>query len=901
MSVDPQDASNETPVSDTPLCEPDTQTSSVYTPEPNKNRWQPLAQILGKIKEKKIIRKNHIAKQSWKRHNKTTTNTTNNHLPIQHKAMSGKIKQIIKSQCRWPIFHSTVSDSYYESARKRDEERQRKQKEYIAKCLEQEEEKKNYTRIKFIYKDKEETTNNNDTDKRKYRGIQVSGNPSDLSSYNVSNEPVEVPKYVPENEINFQVQETPEPFYELEILREITPWNLPERKSKYHAIDSLTALQHSEDSNLKPMIQYWNSLRNTRSNSVLLNSHSKESPLKPKEVNLVEVLSSAINEASNNKEITIDEIIHKIRDDYETKAGISRTTQTIYLLNFEDDTVRPVFYVDDCYMLEVKNFYNQANLLLDIETLTIELNSNYEKEELYPIMFRDFECDKKDMFVNVYIPQILSVLSSAWNVKTIHTNIFGTTIPLMKNLGNIQKDAASLLEYKKNIISEQLQGFVIPEDMEQFIKEQNEARERAKQERKQQKENLSDLHSWFRDDEQSYSSYNWEYDVLASKSFSAFEKVEWYKKSDESSDDELTVNSSLQCPTEFLPLPASDRGGLNFKDKSVPGTVSTKDKNEKDLVVLVDTKTLKTIVLINPSKTAKAVYTDYPEFGFILLFEVTTSSLAIQKHIEETYNKHIFTDVEEINAMVSSTGKYLVFANKNEEIASMDEANSVKKFFETYYLIDNEPEHRIKAQELCDIVSGSNMVYATIKRTGFRNRLSNYLKEIGLQKKRYNDGYYYYGLVRNSCYMPDSLRRRYEVISNRTKEEEDALTKIRERYYSLNNFDELCEKLKREPIHKIVASLKKEATNDDFYCEDGTFKNICKELMDLTYESGLDIEAIKRTRSNLTGIVPTLTKEVRCFLVAIMHNLDKIIKEKDGYPADDPRYKYAWKCIVESY
>jgi arginine repressor len=33
------------------------------------------------------------------------------------------------------------------------------------------------------------------------------------------------------------------------------------------------------------------------------------------------------------------------------------------------------------------------------------------------------------------------------------------------------------------------------------------------------------------------------------------------------------------------------------------------------------------------------------------------------------------------------------------------------------------------------------------KLAGFKNRLSQYLKEIGLNKKRYNDGYYYYGIV----------------------------------------------------------------------------------------------------------------------------------------------------------
>jgi hypothetical protein len=35
------------------------------------------------------------------------------------------------------------------------------------------------------------------------------------------------------------------------------------------------------------------------------------------------------------------------------------------------------------------------------------------------------------------------------------------------------------------------------------------------------------------------------------------------------------------------------------------------------------------------------------------------------------------------------------------------------------------------------------------KISGFRTRLSKYLKDLGLQKKRYNDGFYYYGIVEN--------------------------------------------------------------------------------------------------------------------------------------------------------
>ena len=53
-----------------------------------------------------------------------------------------------------------------------------------------------------------------------------------------------------------------------------------------------------------------------------------------------------------------------------------------------------------------------------------------------------------------------------------------------------------------------------------------------------------------------------------------------------------------------------------------------------------------------------------------------------------------------------------------------------------------------KYSTLYDIIINSNIVkIGSDKIAGFRTRLSKYLKDLGLQKKRYNDGFYYYGIV----------------------------------------------------------------------------------------------------------------------------------------------------------
>ena len=53
----------------------------------------------------------------------------------------------------------------------------------------------------------------------------------------------------------------------------------------------------------------------------------------------------------------------------------------------------------------------------------------------------------------------------------------------------------------------------------------------------------------------------------------------------------------------------------------------------------------------------------------------------------------------------------------------------------------------MKASTLHDeIIKSKYVSIETSKISGFQTRLSRYLKDLGLLKKRYNDGYYYYGI-----------------------------------------------------------------------------------------------------------------------------------------------------------
>jgi arginine repressor len=85
----------------------------------------------------------------------------------------------------------------------------------------------------------------------------------------------------------------------------------------------------------------------------------------------------------------------------------------------------------------------------------------------------------------------------------------------------------------------------------------------------------------------------------------------------------------------------------------------------------------------------------------------------------------------------------------------------------------------MKASTLYDIVIKSQYVCKIDKTkiTGFKNRLSNYLKDLGLQKKRYNDGYYYYGIVKKENFFISDKVFKYAKTIQDLKRERQMLIK----------------------------------------------------------------------------------------------------------------------------
>lgn len=82
----------------------------------------------------------------------------------------------------------------------------------------------------------------------------------------------------------------------------------------------------------------------------------------------------------------------------------------------------------------------------------------------------------------------------------------------------------------------------------------------------------------------------------------------------------------------------------------------------------------------------------------------------------------------------------------SEDTLRISELNKVKKYIDSYYISD--PLNKIKIHDFYDHII--NTLCIDFKSVGaFKKRLAGYLLELGVNKTRFSDGYYFVGLVLN--------------------------------------------------------------------------------------------------------------------------------------------------------
>lgn len=456
-------------------------------------------------------------------------------------------------------------------------------------------------------------------------------------------------------------------------------------------------------------------------------------------VNMTAVLTKVLSEVFENKISDVQTLLGKIQMEFESKKQFVNKRELIFL-NFENDCFRPVF-APSCNIAPLLQWYEDCDLILEIEEPKLFFPETITENELQNFIYKDINCKYKKEYLESYLPQALNLALCSESVKQMHKRMFDGD---SKNV--------SFPEVKKCLGLAEL-GIEIADNLKIW----------TKKEIKPKKEILNPQHIFGH-------GFFVKNGLNVSNMF--FDELK-----NQTGQDPF-ANLSLDEPKhEVVPYNAQDVNWLDplFASTALSIEVPLNEEVEEavaelttlkeSVIVIFNEMFLQTLVLMNPTEEQETFLEKHPEFGFQKLFAFQTHNKKIVDYLQELFHKCNFNSIEEINTTLQRVSQFIeVTAEQNNTLG--EEEKTVKSFLNSNFTFDTDLNHKMKASTLFDIIVASKECNIKEKNaSGFKNRLSRYLKEVGLQKKRYNDGFYYYGIVKNEVKQLERISM-FNILNN---------------------------------------------------------------------------------------------------------------------------------------
>jgi hypothetical protein len=412
--------------------------------------------------------------------------------------------------------------------------------------------------------------------------------------------------------------------------------------------------------------------------------------------------------------------------------------KNIILLYFEDDTIKPVIDIGAKYINIIKKWYEDCNLILDIEKTDILIPEKINVYDISDILFNEIKYSSKDEYIHQYLPLIINNIVSNRKIKEFEKKYFLKSPNNLSCISNFLNQTEPTI-YPPMAMYENL-GIKIPENLlDDIVLEEKDTHKLIYPER------ITPIDTRILVTDNSYGKVVPDnYDNIQ---LDPYNKIYEDTKLIQSDNDPKKIVFSYNHDYNLLNPKFGDAGYLTddlYRNEKVKLNTST-----ESIYIIYNPKFLQTLCIINPGSDVPYILKNHTEFGFIKLFNLATNNKDILQFVKNEFDKIKFNDVDELNEKLSITSQYIDFSNKLNDInmTNINEEFEVKKYIKSSFLINNDINNKISAFTLYDIIIKSKIIKIEQSKTnGFKNRLSKYLKDLGFEKKRHDDGYYYHGI-----------------------------------------------------------------------------------------------------------------------------------------------------------
>lgn len=148
------------------------------------------------------------------------------------------------------------------------------------------------------------------------------------------------------------------------------------------------------------------------------------------------------------------------------------------------------------------------------------------------------------------------------------------------------------------------------------------------------------------------------------------------------------------------------------------------------------------VALVVKAVDIDSTITEFPEFKLIETFDLDDTMMqSLESICELFFHKKTFENSHNLVEKLKSLKQIYNIIPSQEP----PEKEKVIKFMKDMYIMSNDANHKIGALELYNTVA-NHLCVPWADRMTFRKRLAGYFLDLGLIRKRYSDGYYYYGI-----------------------------------------------------------------------------------------------------------------------------------------------------------